>query len=754
MPDSPGCKHGFHQRADSITQRTHLRSNRISPIDRQFQNPVAEHLGQHDRLNIEAESVLLDARKNFMCGLPAERFEPARGIRDPGRAGQSEHNIEKPAGPFPQPRLMDFYYAFRMPAAPNQHVGLPGCAQKIAHKAERNAQVRIHEKNHLPACAKHAGSDREPFAASGGIGHNDKTGISGYRKAGRGFGVVLSWFDNQQELPGLRRKYASNFPNRVGQARRLVTRGDHNTDARGLIRHEEKYYPKRVFARVSKLPFPEIAILLLAIFLRVWLIEIKPPHFDEGINGWFADQMTANGFYRYDPTNYHGPLHFYAIFLSQTLFGRHVWALRLPAILAGVLCVWATLRFREFFGNSVARLAGLAMAVSPGFVFYSRYSIHESWLALFSILFLWGLLGMWDSGSRRHFFTTVLAAAGMVLTKETYILHIGSFVLAALVLAGWQRMLPSRPAWPLAKQLWSRDDAITGFGLAGLLIVFFYSGTFRDFTALRGLYETFSAWFKTGVDAGGHDKPTYALGPINYYWVWLMARYELPALAGLIACCRFILPSDARYRFIAIAAGGTLLAYSIIPYKTPWCIISIIWPFYILLGGALRECSERLRKQWPWLIAPPLIAFSFGLCLRLNFYKFTDDSEPYVYVQTYSGIFTLTDPLLKLAQVDPVNYQMGGLILLESYYPLPWMLGDFTRVGYYNKDRPPIEWNADFLAIESNRESEIEKNLTKPYFKRRFLLRSAQDECTAYFEAEKFTELLGGTPEFIPGASK
>ena len=52
-------------------------------------------------------------------------------------------------------------------------------------------------------------------------------------------------------------------------------------------------------------------ILGLAVFLRFFLLGIKPPHFDEGINGWFVDQMMKNGFYKYDPTNYHGPLHFY-----------------------------------------------------------------------------------------------------------------------------------------------------------------------------------------------------------------------------------------------------------------------------------------------------------------------------------------------------------------------------------------------------------------------------------------------------------
>ena len=672
-------------------------------------------------------------------------------IGQTGRSGKAQHDIEEPPGTFPEPRLTDLYHALRVTATAHQNIKLLTSLEKGAYKSQRNAQVGIHKKKPLPLGLKHAGPDSEPFSVGAGIRNNDEARISVYSQAGSGFCIILAWFDYQQKLPWFRRKNAPNFPDRRGQSSRLISGGNNNTDVRCLIRRMHRYYPKLVFARVSKLPLPEIAIILVATVLRVWLIEIKPPHFDEGVNGWFADQMAATGYYHYDPANYHGPLHFYAVFLSQALFGRHIWALRLPAILAGLLCVMSILKFRDFFGSSVARLSALAIAVSPGFVFYGRYSIHESWMVLFSILFLWGILGLWQTGSRRHFFTTVLAAAGLVLTKETYLLHIGCYFLAGLVLAGWQRIQPSRPAQRHADQLWSRDDAILGFGLAGFLIVFFYSGTFHDFRALKGLYETFGAWFKTGVDAGGHDKPTFTIiGPLNYYWIWLMARYEWPALAGLLACVRYILPSDARYRFIAIAAGGTLLAYSIIPYKTPWCIISLVWPFYLLLGGVLREWSERLRKRTPWLIAAPLVAASFLICLRLNFQRFTDDSEPYVYVQTYSGIFTLTDPLLKLANQDSANYTMNGLILLESYYPLPWMLGDFTKIGYYKKETPPTDWNVGFIAVESDREAEVEKHITKPFFRRRFKLRSAQDECTAYFEASTFSKVLSGKPEIIP----
>jgi len=504
-----------------------------------------------------------------------------------------------------------------------------------------------------------------------------------------------------------------------------------------------------VLHRLSKLPWPEIAILGAALFLRVWLIEIKPAHFDEGVNGWFADQMTSTGFYRYDPNNYHGPLHFYAVFLSQTLLGRELWVLRLPAILAGVLCVWAMLRYREFFGTTVARMAALALAISPAFVFFGRYSIHESWQVLFSILLLHGILGLWQSGERRHLLISALSITGLILTKETYILHIGCFVLAGLVLWLWQKIVPSRPAWPISPQKWIREDLFACIGVSLLVIVFFYSGTFHDFGALRGLYLTFAAWFSTGIEAGGHEKTTFDLvGPINYYWVALMARYEWPALGGLLACIRLVLPSDARLRYIAIMAGGTLLAYSIIPYKTPWCIISIIWPFYLTGASVLAELAKKIyRPGAAWVAAFPLLAVSLIVCAKLNFHKFTDDREPYVYVQTYEDIKVFTGPLLQLAKKDSSKYHIRGAIAMESYYPLPWILGDFTQIGYYKAEQSPPDWNIDFIAIDSTREEAVEKNLTRPYFKRRFHLRSAQEGCTVYFAADTFSTVLSGSPE-------
>jgi len=280
-------------------------------------------------------------------------------------------------------------------------------------------------------------------------------------------------------------------------------------------------------------------------------------------------------------------------------------------------------------------------------------------------------------------------------------------------------------------------------GLSALVIVFFYSGTFLDFQAVSGLWKTHAVWFQTGLKAGGHEKTAYdLLGPLNAYWLALMARYEWPALAGVLAGLRYALPCDSRYRLVAITAAGTLLAYSIIPYKTPWCLISILWPFYLLLGALLQELVTKTTRRLWWLLTLPLLAASLYSCIRLNFFKFTADHEPYVYVQTYEDIHRVTLPLLAAADADPLAHHFEGAIVLDSYYPLPWILGDFTHIGYFKPDHPPAQWTQDFLIIDTDREPEIEPQLRRPYYKIPFRLRSGQEPCTAYLATDRFAPFV------------
>jgi uncharacterized protein (TIGR03663 family) len=546
-------------------------------------------------------------------------------------------------------------------------------------------------------------------------------------------------------------------------------------------------------------------ILGVATFLRFFLLGIKPPHFDEGINGWFVDQMVKTGFYKYDPTNYHGPLHFYVLLLSQTLFGRNLLALRLPVVLISISSVWLTLKFEPFVGRTISRLAALAMAVSPGFVFYGRYSIHEVWILFFTMLFFFGLFGLWKSGSVNYLWCTGMGLTGMILSKETYILHVVCAIIAIPVCAVsdyFSKLDDARPA----KQTWDYVDltVVASTGIA--LIIAFYSGFFFHWSGVKGVFQAYLPWFKTGSEGHGHEKAWY-------YWLALVGRYELPVLAGLLTCLFALRFKAATLRYLAIYGVGTLIAYSIVKYKTPWCIISFIWPFLFTFSAMVTIAPLRFKRvtyfwfalvlfglasytvlyvvtsnwsatwdhMWPyWMIAGTglllvvlamremieivaaiLMVWSLGHCIWLNYFRCSTDTEPYVYVQTYNDIYKFTDPIMQLAHADPRAYQLTGHIIRPSPYPLPWILGDFGRVGYYEKDNMPDKLDADFLLVMEDKIKTVESKLHDSYYTVPVTIRPYQDPSKAYFSAKifksffpgKWPDFTGTTPEPSPSPS-
>ena len=536
------------------------------------------------------------------------------------------------------------------------------------------------------------------------------------------------------------------------------------------------HWPVTLRQRSASVPIARIAIVALAAFLRLYALGLRPAHFDEGVNGWFLDQMQKTGFYKYDPTNYHGPLHFYVLFVFKLLLGRNLWALRLPVVLMGVLTVDWLFRFERFFGRRTCAWAALAMAVSPGFLYYQRDAIHETWLVFFLVLMFWGLFGLWQDGGKKYLWGFGMALTGMVLTKETYVIHLGCLLLAIPTLLLLERIWPSRisllnpPPVPesapmqtrrlperrplfaaIATQRWSMLDLLAVVAVGAGAIFFFYSGNFHHFSGLGGLVTAFKPWAHKAQVGEGHNKPFK-------YWLLLLWRNEPWVSFGLLACLRWLGPrtSDWRLRLLAIYAPGTLLAYSLIPYKTPWCVISFAWPFLFIGSAAISEVWESsaalVIRALTVTVAIALTAVSAFFAIRLNYFRPTaEKGEEYVYVQTFPDVNRIVDPLLAIARANPQNHHLSGIILCGSTYPLPWMLGDFPRIGYYSDNLAPPDYHADFLLVTQKRVAAAEAGMNEPYFKEKVRLRSSLDPLDLYLRASLFAPIFPGrTPEFLP----
>lgn len=472
-------------------------------------------------------------------------------------------------------------------------------------------------------------------------------------------------------------------------------------------------------------------ILGLALLLRILFLALKPAHFDEGINGWFVDQMYMNGFYRYEPSNYHGPLHFYLLAAFKFLFGRNLWALRLVPVIFGVGTVYLLTRFKPYVGYYVAYAAALIMAVSPAMVFYSRYSIHEMELVFFSVLAFLGFLRLQSANDRSALWQVGLGLAGMILTKETYLVHVITFFIAVWILKIYEKFIPSTDTLVKVTAQYTRRDLLLAVFTSIALVFVFYSGFFRNMKGLIGLAETFSPWFHTGFMGNGHNKPFW-------YWLGLLLRYEWIALAGLLLLPTLLLRSSYVLRLIGLYGFGCFLGYSIIQYKTPWCIIQFLWPLTIVAISFLIN----LKKPVAFITVGLFSFFTFAKTVNLNFFHYVDEQEPYVYIQTYSDIIGIMEKIENVVQTKSSKKDLRINLFLSSEWPLPWMLGDYSNIGYLGAGKLDSMQNVDagVILVDGSKRLIFEEKIMREYFIQPFKLRSAMNKCFVYFDAQLFKD--------------
>lgn len=499
-------------------------------------------------------------------------------------------------------------------------------------------------------------------------------------------------------------------------------------------------------AKDSTLRFFVLAAAGLFLFS---FLSLKPPHFDEGINGYFVNQVWASGFYTYDPNNYHGPLLFYLFQISEKIFGFGIGSFRFVTALFSILTIWLVIRSRDVLGRYGSYAAALAMALSPGVVFFGRSAIHEAVYVFFQVLWMVGFVMAREKADRRAVVWFTAGLTSCLLTKETFVilgfafLWAGAWVeISPVVLGRFMKRVIGRPQ--------RRNDAgiPTGFilkaGVAAVLAwLILYTGFLHHWKGVSDFFVAVMPWFKTGVGASGHDKPFY-------YWLELLGRYEWAALAGLAGACAGVFGRSWKMRFFSALALVNFLVYSLIPYKTPWCIISMLWPFFFVAGLWTEELTGRARGNRGLLYrvvavtAAAVLLRSALVTNRLNFIRYTDPAEPYVYVQTSNDVKAVEDIVRQKIKTSPEFHNMKILIKLRDSWPLPWIFSRFPNVGYGDYKSPGGS-DADVIFGEIN---VSERGLADLYLRRRIELREARKPIYVYVKKSTFegTDLPGFGP--------
>ncbi|MBC7929728.1 MAG: TIGR03663 family protein [Rubrivivax sp.] len=454
--------------------------------------------------------------------------------------------------------------------------------------------------------------------------------------------------------------------------------------------------------------YASLGVLLAAAALRMYALELKPMHHDEGVNGFFLTTLVRQGVFKYDPTNYHGPTLYYLTLPSVVLFGLGNFALRLVTAAFGIAIVWLVLCLRRYIGTYGTLAAAALVAVSPGAVFYSRYFIHEMLFVFFALGLVVAALRFHETGRALYLMLAAASAALLFATKETAFVNVGTLALAWLVAWYWApRVAPQRQRAGAGNARGGRhakheeDGEVSARTLSALfggaeraprLIVgavalflfvgvLFYSSFFTNWEGVGGAIEALKVWSKTGT-SDFHGKPfgTY---------LTLLFQGEAPIFI-LAATGSAIALFERRKSRFAIFAGawafGMLLAYSLIPYKTPWLMLSFTVPMCIAAGYAVQSLAKR---SWGGLKAPAPALLVAGLAAALcayqatvlNFREYDNDQYPYVYAHTHREFHALVGEIERLAESAGTK-QLNVTVASPDYWPMPWYFRDNPNVGY------------------------------------------------------------------------
>lgn len=542
-----------------------------------------------------------------------------------------------------------------------------------------------------------------------------------------------------------------------------------------------------------------------ALALRLPQLDRRPMHNDEAVNAILIQGLWERGEYRYNPDEYHGPSLHYAtlpfIWLSGEKDFDHLSerTLRRVAVAAGVALVLLMWLLRDALGRGATAVAAILLALSPAMVFYSRYFIHEMLLVCFTLLLLGGA---WRYSQSKKLGWAALAGAGLGLmyaTKETFVITLATLGLAVAATVAWNRWRDgARFEWRAAWNIWHFAVAL---GVAAAVALVFFTSFF---TNLRGPFDSIATYFPWLRRAGGHSPHIH---PWYYYFehlfwyhparspVWTEAFIGVLALIGFGAALmgRFhdsanphrdhepvriplTCPSDtlsptggagrderARFvedglgasqvffaRFIAFFTVAITTAYSLISYKTPWCLLNFLLPM-ILLAGIGAVALVRLAKVRPlrWIIglilalgcihlglesslfsselpAGPafehrdlsrkeVAAFGFLERWRAHYGFAAEWRNPYAYSQTVPNVIELADRVKAIARISPQGVQTEVKVVApeHEFWPLPWYLRQLRTVWWLDK-LPPDPY-APIMIVSRQFQAELDEKSNKRY---------------------------------------
>jgi predicted membrane-bound mannosyltransferase len=332
-------------------------------------------------------------------------------------------------------------------------------------------------------------------------------------------------------------------------------------------------------------------------------------------------------------------------------------------------------------------------------VFYSRYYIHEMLLVFFTA---WTFICFWRCANSGRAIWAVAGGIGLGLmgaTKETFVFALAAMALAVGTSALWGRArgeggtgFPSR---------WKWLHVVAALAVAAVTAALFFTSFFTNAAGPMDALRAFLPWFRRAGGATEHVHPwTFYAQRLLFFHVrggpfWSEGFVVALAAVGFFGALR---GRSLLLRLIAFYTAWLTLIYTLLPYKTPWCVLGFYHGMILLagVGAALlwRACHPTWLKAMAAVVLAAGVAHLGWQSWRGNFVSdasgvpYCDSAKsPYVYSQTLPDALRLVATVEGIANASPQGYGtvMEVMAPENSYGPLPWYFRRFEHVGYWDK---------------------------------------------------------------------
>lgn len=352
----------------------------------------------------------------------------------------------------------------------------------------------------------------------------------------------------------------------------------------------------------------------------------------------------------------------------------------------------------------------LLVCFAPSGLMLARYfgdSTQAMWTFAIGILLVQGtlivlvirMLISWNGGRPIYMLLASASVSLMFATKETAFITLGTMAIAVPCLIIWQKVYGARTE---VDELSAADTAISwkNFRLAAgegsdrmLLIgasaivfvyvfVLFFSSFFTFPDGIWRAFEAYSFWSKTGTK--DHTQ--------SGFWGYL--KWGMP-VEGPILILSMIGTLLAFFRglhrvamFIALWGVGLFLAYSLIPYKTPWLALSFLLPMSIAAGYGIGELvrSANLPQRIVGLVlgAAGCMVLAYQ-AFDLNFVNYDNNDRTYVYAHTRRDFLEMMSKIDHYARKSGKGREFVIDVVSPDYWPMVWYTNDYPKAVYHGR---------------------------------------------------------------------